>query len=222
MTVVTPHVTHVTEVWACYCCVIVTILRRKTSLSRLLGPGPGCFRFEAALAPVVPVRPERPVLEDGPVTEAGLSQLRAQFPVSCWPLRSRSQCHSDSGSGRYMILRLRDCTQCTGLTSVTIHGPSVQLTFIISQTDIDSETDILHSSPDSDPCQCQTYYWVSFWENLLRPGPNLSNKRLQRPSEQWNISCFVVPRLLPLRGWAELMVIFISGKVSLTATMELI
>ena len=64
----------------------------------------------------------------------------------------------DSGSGRYMILRLRDCTQCTALTSVTIHGPSVQLTFIISQTDIDSETDILHSSSDSDPCQCQTYY----------------------------------------------------------------
>ena len=66
MTVVTSHVT---EVWACYCC--VTILRRKTSQSRLLGPG--CFRFEAAGACCPPVRPERPALEDGPVTEAGLS-----------------------------------------------------------------------------------------------------------------------------------------------------
>ena len=75
------HATRDRGMSACYCC--VTILRRKTSLSRLLGPGPCCFRFEAALAPVVPVRPERPALEDGPVTEAGLSQLRAQFPVSC-------------------------------------------------------------------------------------------------------------------------------------------
>ena len=122
--VVTVVTSHVTEVWACYCC--VTILRRKTSLSRRLRSGPGCFRFEAAGACCPPVRPERPALEDGPVTEAGLSQqLRAQFSVSCWPLRSRSQCHSDSGSGRYMILRLGDCTQCTVLASVTIHGPRV-------------------------------------------------------------------------------------------------
>ena len=43
---------------------------------RLLRPEPGCFRFEAASSWRLssPVRPERPG-EDGPVTEAGLSQL---------------------------------------------------------------------------------------------------------------------------------------------------